>query len=79
MVVFKKRHNPSKPVLVMRETTERSEALDAGTTKLVGTDRKSISNSVDLLLNNKAVYEKMSKATNPYGDRDCKAIKFVEF
>ena len=57
-----------KPVLVMRETTERSEALDAGTTKLVGTDRKSISNSVDLLLNNKAVYEKMSKASNPYGD-----------
>jgi len=57
-----------KPVLVMRNTTERPEALDAGTVKLVGTDYDMILNSVSTLLNNKEEYNKMSKAVNPYGD-----------
>ena len=57
-----------KPVLVMRNTTERPEALDAGTVKLVGTDYDMIVNSVSTLLNNKEEYNKMSKAVNPYGD-----------
>ena len=57
-----------KPVLVMRDTTERPEALEAGTVKLVGTDYDKIVNEVSALLDNKAYYEKMSKAVNPYGD-----------
>lgn len=57
-----------KPVLVMRDTTERPEALDAGTVKLVGTDYDKIVNSVSELLDDKKAYEKMSKAVNPYGD-----------
>lgn len=57
-----------KPVLVMRNTTERPEALDAGTVKLVGTDYDTIVNSVSTLLDNKEEYYKMSKAVNPYGD-----------
>ena len=57
-----------KPVLVMRNTTERPEALDAGTVKLVGTDYDTIVNSISTLLNNKEDYNKMSKAVNPYGD-----------
>ena len=57
-----------KPVLVMRDTTERPEAVDAGTVKLVGTDRNKIISEVSRLLDDKAYYEKMSKATNPYGD-----------
>ena len=57
-----------KPVLVMRDTTERPEAVDAGTVKLIGTDRNKIIREVSRLLNDKAYYEKMSKATNPYGD-----------
>ena len=57
-----------KPVLVMRDTTERPEALEAGTVKLVGTDYNKITTEVSILLENKEVYEKMSKATNPYGD-----------
>lgn len=57
-----------KPVLVMRDTTERPEALDAGTVKLVGTDYDKIASSVSGLLDDKAAYEKMSKAVNPYGD-----------
>lgn len=57
-----------KPVLVMRNTTERPEALDAGTVKLVGTDYDTIVNSISTLLNNKEEYNKMSKAVNPYGD-----------
>lgn len=55
-----------KPVLVMRDTTERPEALSAGTVKLVGTNK--IVNEVCTLLNNEMEYEKMSKAVNPYGD-----------
>lgn len=57
-----------KPVLVMRDTTERPEALEAGTVKLVGTDYGKIVTEVSLLLDNKAAYEAMSHAVNPYGD-----------
>ena len=57
-----------KPVLVMRDTTERPEGIAAGTLKLVGTDEKVIYDAFKLLLNDKAEYEKMSKASNPYGD-----------
>lgn len=57
-----------KPVLVMRDTTERPEALEAGTVKLVGTDFNKIVNEVSELLTNQEHYERMSKAVNPYGD-----------
>lgn len=57
-----------KPVLVMRDTTERPEALEAGTVKLVGTDYNKIVTEVSQLLDDPATYEKMSKAVNPYGD-----------
>ncbi|MEY8708950.1 UDP-N-acetylglucosamine 2-epimerase (non-hydrolyzing) [Bacteroides faecichinchillae] len=57
-----------KPVLVMRDTTERPEALEAGTVKLVGTNYDKIVNEVSILLNDHESYEKMSKAINPYGD-----------
>lgn len=57
-----------KPVLVMRDTTERPEGIEAGTLKLVGTDEKTIYESFKDLLENEKVYEKMSKASNPYGD-----------
>ena len=57
-----------KPVLVMRDTTERPEALEAGTVKLVGTDYDKIVAEVSSLLNNQDYYDTMSKAVNPYGD-----------
>lgn len=57
-----------KPVLVMRDTTERPEAVDAGTVRLVGTDTALIVDQVDLLLANPVEYQNMSKAHNPYGD-----------
>ena len=57
-----------KPVLVMRDTTERPEALTAGTVKLVGTDYAKIVGEVSTLLEDTAAYERMSKAVNPYGD-----------
>ena len=57
-----------KPVLVMRDTTERPEAVDAGTVKLVGPHKGRIVNNVSDLLDNKDAYSKMSKAVNPYGD-----------
>ena len=57
-----------KPVLVMRDSTERPEALEAGTVKLVGTDYDMIVGSVSELLDDAGVYERMSKAVNPYGD-----------
>lgn len=57
-----------KPVLVMRDTTERPEGIVAGTLKLVGTDEEVIYDTFKLLLENKEEYEKMSKANNPYGD-----------
>lgn len=57
-----------KPVLVMRDTTERPEALEAGTVKLVGTDYDKIVSHVSQLLDSREHYEQMSKAVNPYGD-----------
>lgn len=57
-----------KPVLVMRDTTERPEALEAGTVKLVGTEYDKIVSEVSMLLENKEYYDTMSKAVNPYGD-----------
>ena len=57
-----------KPVLVMRNTTERPEALNAGTVKLVGTDFNKITKEVSTLLENKELYNQMSLAINPYGD-----------
>ena len=64
-----------KPVLVMRDTTERPEALSAGTVKLVGTDYLKIVNEMSLLLDDESEYRKMSLAINPYGDgKACKRI-----
>jgi len=64
-----------KPVLVMRDTTERPEAVDAGIVKLVGTNTSSIVNEVNKLLNDSITYEKMSKAHNPYGNgKACEKI-----
>ena len=57
-----------KPVLVMRDTTERPEALEAGTVKLVGTDYDKIVGEVSALLDDPVYYDRMSKAVNPYGD-----------
>lgn len=64
-----------KPVLVMRDTTERPEAVEAGTVKLVGTDVNEIVSSLDVLLVDQAAYQKMSFAHNPYGDgKACQRI-----
>ncbi|MBQ7826943.1 MAG: UDP-N-acetylglucosamine 2-epimerase (non-hydrolyzing) [Clostridia bacterium] len=64
-----------KPVLVMRDTTERPEGIDAGTLKLVGTDEDVIYENFKLLLEDREAYDKMSKASNPYGDGlACKRI-----
>lgn len=64
-----------KPVLVMRDTTERPEGIKAGTLKLVGTDEEKIYNNFKLLLEDKEEYEKMSHSSNPYGDGEaCKRI-----
>ncbi len=64
-----------KPVLVMRDTTERPEALTAGTVKLVGVDYDKIINEVSMLLDDEKRYEKMSKAVNPYGEgKACERI-----
>ncbi len=57
-----------KPVLVMRDTTERPEALEAGTVKLVGTSYEKITTEVSMLLDDESYYEKMNMAVNPYGD-----------
>jgi UDP-N-acetylglucosamine 2-epimerase (non-hydrolysing) len=57
-----------KPVLVMRDTTERPEAVDAGTVRLVGTSREKIVGETRRLLTDEAEYAKMSRAHNPYGD-----------
>lgn len=57
-----------KPVLVMRDTTERPEGIEAGTLKLVGTEEETIYQEVKELLNNHKLYNQMSKAVNPYGD-----------
>ena len=57
-----------KPVLVMRDTTERPEALESGTVHLVGTNYDKIMSEVSELLDNPLAYERMSQAVNPYGD-----------
>lgn len=69
-----------KPVIVMRDTTERPEAVDAGTVKLVGTNKKAIIKEAQKLLDDENEYEKMSKAHNPYGDgKACERIvKFIK-
>ena len=67
-----------KPVLIMRDTTERPEALQAGTVKLVGTDLEKIVTEAQKLLDDKNIYESMSKAENPYGDGKA-SQKIVEF
>lgn len=67
-----------KPVLVMRDTTERPEAVDAGTVKLVGTNKNKIIEEAQLLLDSNETYSKMSKAHNPYGDGHA-CEKIVEF
>ena len=67
-----------KPVLVMRDTTERPEGIAAGTLKLVGTNEETIYQAFKTLLSNKEEYEKMSKASNPYGDGNaCQRIADV--
>ena len=64
-----------KPVLVMRDTTERPEAIEAGTVRLVGSDSKTIIEQVNLLLHDQVVYYRMAQAHNPYGDgRACERI-----
>ena len=64
-----------KPVLVMRDTTERPEALEAGTVKLVGTDYDKIVSEVSSLLDDTECYKRMSQAVNPYGDgKACERI-----
>ena len=68
----------AKPVLVMRENTERPEAVDAGTAKLVGTDRAEIVTSVEKLLTDADCYQRMATAANPYGDGTA-AEKIVQF
>jgi UDP-N-acetylglucosamine 2-epimerase (non-hydrolysing) len=67
-----------KPVLVMRDTTERPEAVDAGTVKLVGTDRQKIVKEAQKLLDDKMAYNRMSQAHNPYGDGRA-SMKIVDF
>ena len=69
-----------KPVLVMRETTERPEAVEAGTVELVGTDQEKIISSVSKLLTNKEAYNKISKTYNPYGQgmSSEKIIRFLK-
>ena len=67
-----------KPVLVMRNTTERPEAVEAGTVLLVGTVRETIESSVSELLEDKVLYNKMSQAQNPYGD-GCACQRIVAF
>ena len=68
-----------KPVLVMRDTTERPEALASGTVHLVGTDYDKIMNEVCMLLDDATAYEKMSKAVNPYGDGKacCRIVRIL--
>lgn len=67
-----------KPVLVMRDTTERPEALESGTVRLVGTNHDLIVEEVSTLLDNQSVYDKMSRAVNPYGDgKACDRIVYV--
>lgn len=67
-----------KPVLVMRDTTERPEAVEAGTVKIVGTEKKKIVDELSLLIDSETEYQKMSRAHNPYGDGNA-AARIVKF
>ncbi len=67
-----------KPVLVMRDTTERPESIEAGTARLVGADRDTIVEEVNLLLSEESAYSEMARAHNPYGDGNA-AERIVEF
>jgi len=69
-----------KPVLVMRNTTERPEAVEAGTVRLVGTDKNKIVQEAQTLLDNEQVYKQMSEAHNPYGDGNAskRIVKFIK-
>ena len=67
-----------KPVLVMRDTTERPEAVSAGTVKLVGTDARTIERETTTLLTDQAAFDRMSRAHNPYGDGQA-APRIAEF
>ena len=67
-----------KPVLVMRDTTERPEAVSAGTVKLVGTDAGAIEHETTTLLTDQAAFDRMSRAHNPYGDGKA-APRIAEF
>ena len=64
-----------KPVLVLRENTERTEGVATGTLKLVGVEKESVYNGVKALLDNHEIYSKMSRASNPYGDGN--ASKYI--
>lgn len=70
-----------KPVLVMRDTTERPEAVEAGTVKLVGTNPSKIEDSVNELIENKELYKTMQRAHNPYGDGNAceKIVNFLKY
>ncbi len=63
-----------KPVLVLRDTTERPEAVDAGTVKLVGTAYDDVLRETSLLLDDSKYYQSMAEAANPYGDGRCERI-----
>jgi UDP-N-acetylglucosamine 2-epimerase (non-hydrolysing) len=68
-----------KPVLVLRETTERPEGVEAGTAELVGLDQTTITNKTNELLSDESTYNGMAKATNPYGagDASSKIVKLI--
>ena len=68
-----------KPVLVMRNTTERPEAIEAGSVKLVGVDKKNIVSQAQILLDDDEIYQKMSQSRSPYGRQVKLALKIVEF
>ena len=67
-----------KPVLVMRNTTERPEAIEAGSVKLVGVGKKNIVSQAQILLDDDGTYQKMSRSRSPYGDGKA-SVKIVEF
>jgi UDP-N-acetylglucosamine 2-epimerase (non-hydrolysing) len=69
-----------KPVLVMRDTTERPEAISAGTARLVGTDSERVYSAADWLLTSTSAYQAMANAVKPYGDglAACRAVGAIE-
>ena len=69
-----------KPVLLMRDSTERPEAVDAGTVSIIGSNQSKIINAVSELINNNETYEKMSLSINPYGNGNAsrKIVKLIK-